>query len=87
MTKQLELSGLKREWIDDCESRVAIIGYALGQFTADDLHGRIPKPEHHNWYGVLLAKLKNVGVVRRVGYRPSERQQANGRVVAVWEVV
>jgi len=35
---------------------------------------------------VLFAKLKAEKRIERVGYRPSQRPEANGRVVAVWRV-
>ena len=81
---QLELEGLKRDWLDEVAPRVAVLAPGLGEFTADDLHGKLPPPQEFNWWGVLLAKLKNVGAIVRVGYKPSTRPQANGRVVSVW---
>jgi len=89
MTHQLELTDLQRSWVDDA---LAVIVRAKADmlpqtFTTDDLHAILPKPEHPNWYGVLLAKLRNSGVVEKFGYKPSARPSANGRVVAVWRRV
>ncbi len=85
---QLELTGIKRDWIEDVAPRVVSIAPGLGQFTADDLHERIkPGPQHLNWWGCLLAKLSNAGLLRKAGYRASKRPEANGRVISVWEVV
>lgn len=84
MTHQLELTDIKRAWIDDCAPRLALILPQLGEFTSDDLHRILPSPEHPNWYGVLLAKLKCAGLVECVGYRPSARKERNGGVLRVW---
>jgi hypothetical protein len=86
MPHQLELTGLKRVWLDDafakfCRNRPVF------SFTADDLHKILPAPEHQNWWGVLTARLKNAGVIRRVGAQPSTRPEANGRMVSVWEAI
>lgn len=82
---QLPLSDLKREWI--AESAPIVLQAMRGrEFTADDLHGLCDPPWSHNWWGVLCAKLKNKGLLERVGYRQSQRKSANGRVVAVWRV-
>lgn len=81
---QLELTTLKRSWIE--ESKPVVIAFALKTvtFTADDLHKILPAPAQVNWFGVLLAKLKTEGYVMRLGYQTSKRREANGRVVSVW---
>lgn len=81
---QLELSGIKRAWLDDCEPRLALILPQLGEFTSDELHRILPKPEHPNWFGVLLANLKCAGLIECVGYRSSARKERNGGVLRVW---
>jgi len=81
---QLELRELRRPWVDDALPRLATMLPALGEFTSDDLHDRLPKPEHDNWYGVLVAAARNKGLIERVGARPSCRDEANGRWIAVW---
>lgn len=83
-TLQLELAGLKRDWIEDVAPRVAVLAPGLGEFTADDLHAKLPPPQEFNWWGVLLAKLKRLGVIADVGARPSRRPCANGRKITVW---
>ncbi len=86
MTHQLELTQLKRSWIEDALLVIVRASSAMlpEVFSTDDIHAILPEPAHPNWYGVLLAKLKNIGVVERFGDRPSKRPQANGRRVAVW---
>ena len=84
MTTQLDL--LQRDWCDRSES-VVLAQMAGRMFTTDDLHPVLDAPEHQNWWGVLLARLKNKGRVERAGYQPSRRPEANGRPVAVWRVV
>ncbi len=84
---QLELTTIKRQWIDDAASQFALMAHKLGVFTFDDLHKILPTPEHVNWFGVLAAKLKNEGLIKRVNAVPSKRPEANGRLISVWEVV
>ena len=82
---QLELRDLRRPWAEEALPTLAAMLPQLGQFTADDLHGKLPEPQHSNWYGVLMACARNAGIIRRVGDRVSSRKEANGRRVAVWE--
>jgi len=84
---QLELRDLRRPWVDDALPRLATLLPMLGEFTADDLHGKLPEPEHCNWYGVLVAAAKNKGLVEYVGHRKSCRAIANGRKVSVWRAI
>jgi hypothetical protein len=82
---QLELSGLRRDWIEAAVEDWPIIVRSLPPlWTTDDLHQHLGDAEEPNWYGVLCASLKAKGLIARVGYRPSQRPEANGRVVAVW---
>lgn len=82
-TTQLDL--IKSDWIEETLPRVAMMLPTLGAFTTDILHERIkPEPTNRNWWGCLLAKMRNTGLVAKVGYKPSERPEANGRVIAIW---
>lgn len=81
MTIQLDL--LKRDW---CEQMEIIVSGIRGEFTSDDLHPLLEKPEHQNWFGVLLARMKNKGLIQRLGYRASKRPERNGAVIAVWKM-
>ena len=80
MTTQLDF--LQRDWCELCEP--VVLAMAGGVFTSDDLHPILPTPQHHNWFGVLMARMKNKGLVERVGYQPSKRPEANGRPIAIW---
>ena len=84
---QLELATIKRAWIDEAAARFALHAPRLGQFTNEDLHRLLPVPDHVNWWGVLFASLKNKGLIRRVSARPSNRPEANWRLISVWEVI
>lgn len=83
MTTQLSL--LDREWIN-INAPLVLTAMAGREFTTDCLHAILPEPEQRNHYGALVARLANQGLVEKVGYRPSQRKEANGRVVAVWKV-
>lgn len=85
IAEQLELPGTRREWIDDAAPRLVMMLPTLGRFTSDDIHRLLPPPAHANWFGILVATLKNRGLVRKVGYKPSERKERNGGVISVWE--
>lgn len=83
MTVQLELAALKRDWIEDAKRsfKSAVLPEV---WTVDELRFWTRQPDHPNWWGCLAASLKNQGLIERVGYQPSTRPAANGRVVAVW---
>ena len=66
---------------------VVLANMKFRDFTTDNLHRLLDDPPHSNWFGVLMARMKNKGLIRRKGYQPSARPEANGRPVAIWEVV
>lgn len=82
---QLELSSLKIAWCSRMASRV-IETMRGREFTSDDLHAILEAPAHDNWFGVLMAQLRNSGKIERTGYKPSARPERNGGVVRVWKV-
>jgi len=85
MTVQLELPTVKRQWIEDGMEALPHLTQGLPDlWSTDDLHPIMPRPEHPNWWGCLLSAAKNAGLIERAGYQPSQRPEANGRVVAVW---
>lgn len=86
MTTQLELYELKRPWLEDSVRGFDDIASILGDFTCDKLHAFFPAPAHDNWWGVLCATLAKQGRIERVGAKPSNRPEANGRLVSVWRV-
>ena len=84
MTTQLDL--LQRDW---CEAAEPIVLRMMrgAPFTTDDIRDYLPEPANHNHFGVLMARMKNKGLVARITYRPSKRPEANGRPIAVWTVL
>lgn len=83
MTHQLELAELKRDWVQESSASFAALTLPA-VWSADDLHGLLPEPQERNWFGVLMAALKNRGLIEKAGYKPSTRPEANGRVIALW---
>ncbi len=84
MTNQLNLFDIKNDW---CNRMTPIVLASFkSEFTTDDIHRVVEAPAHPNWFGVLVAQLKNKGLVEKVGYRTSQRKEANGRAVAAWRV-
>ena len=81
MKTQLDL--LERDYVTR-NSPLVLAAMRGRDFTADDIHGVVEPPANQNWYGVLFAAIRRQLV--KVGYRPSARKEANGRVVAVWRV-
>ena len=86
MTHQLELSVLQRDWIEDAIPVVLDHVRGLTSFTSDDLHPILPPAPHLQWYGILVAKLRNQGYLEKLGYRPSKRPECNGRPIVVWKL-
>lgn len=83
---QLNLDIVKRTWID--ESIPAVIFFAMRErtFTTDELHRVIGDPPEPNWLGAMIAQLRNKKIIRKIGYRTSQRKEANGRAIAIWEI-
>jgi hypothetical protein len=84
MTKQLEFTEIKRAWLDNALSQFNLMS-VHGNFTADDLHDKLPCPQHPNWWGILVNRLSRKGVIRFVGYTKAARKERNGGVVRIWE--
>lgn len=84
MTVQLELAALKRDWIEDAAPRVATLLPTLGTFTADDLRGLLPEPPTPNWFGCLIARLRNTGLIQEAGRVKSTRPERNGAKISAW---
>jgi hypothetical protein len=87
MTLQLDL--LKRDWCDESE---AVITKEIPHdqfFTSDELHVLygVTEPEHCNWWGVLLARMKRKKLIEHHGYVRSARPEANYRPVVLWKMI
>jgi len=86
MPHQLELTTLKRDWIDDAVSFITLRMNQWGTWSSDKLYEVLPtKPEHPNWMGAALAVLRNEGLIEECGRVTSKRKQANGRRVTLWK--
>ena len=88
MTTQLDL--LKRDWCERAEIAVMQHCRAVNPIITTDAirdYGLVDEPEHPNWWGVLLARMKNKRLIERIGYQPSRRKEANGRPIALWRAV
>lgn len=83
----LELTSTRNDWCSRVAPEVLRLMRGRSEFSTDDLHGVIEEPEHFNWFGILLAKLKNQGSVEAVGWKVSRRPEANGRKVTTWRAV
>lgn len=55
-----------------------------GTFTADELQAAHGLPDLGNSLGGIFMAAHRAGLIRRVGYRPSEKPSRAGGVVAVW---
>lgn len=87
MNHQLALASLKRQWLDEVDALFSSSALPYN-FTSDDLHEWFydHQPHHHNAWGMLLARWSKQGKIEHVGYRPSKRKEANGRIVSIWKV-
>lgn len=84
-TTQLELSTVRRSWIES--AKPVVLERMRGRtFCADDLHEILPEPECCHWFGILTAALSSSKAIRRVGSKPSERAEANGRWVGIYQL-
>ena len=83
----LKLDDLKRDWIDESVSWFSVHKHKFDELTSDDLHGWLPEPPDKNYWGSLLARLKKQKLIRKVGYKVSERPSANCRPIALWQTV
>lgn len=87
MTTQLELTTLKRDWIDDNAPAVRQwIALTNGnEFTSDDIrHDLLLQPSQPNWMGCLMAGIEASGLIVGTGWTRSKRPSRNGGTVKVW---
>jgi hypothetical protein len=84
VTQQLELTALKRDWIESAIPTVKMF-FSGHEFTADDLHPVLDKPEQPNWFGVLIAAMKRRGLIVETGYIVSARPERNKSRILRWK--
>ena len=87
MSHQLELTAIKRAWLDEAVAAFESRSFSIGTFTADDLHQYLPKPDHDGWWGCLVAKLRCASRIREVGRVRSARPERNGAKITLWQNV
>jgi hypothetical protein len=75
-----------RKWKEtglDAVRQLAVRGVP---FTTDEVREMYKaQPKSPNAWGALVSLAARQGLIRRVGYRPSEGKLAHSRVVSVWE--
>lgn len=87
---RVELGDLKRKWIDEAALKVAELAEAgklpEPNWSSDDLHTLLTQqPSELNWWGCLMAKLKNEGKIVRTGSKPSTRESRNGAWIGAYK--
>lgn len=87
---RVELGDLKRKWIDEAALKVAELAEAgklpEPDWSSDDLHTLLTKqPEQLNWWGCLIAKLRNQRMIKRTGSKPSTRDTRNGAWIGTYK--
>jgi hypothetical protein len=83
----LDLTTVRRSWINDHKPVVMNYARIVDKFTTDDLHPLFhPEPSVPNWIGCLIRQLARSGSIRSIGYTQSKRPVSNGRAIAVWTI-
>jgi hypothetical protein len=86
MTTQIEMSLESESWAVDSAATI-LTSWPIGkEFTADDLHGLLSSPPHHNAYGTLLHHMARKKLIEQVGYDRSVRPERNGGLIRRWRV-
>lgn len=87
ISNQLELTSIKRDWIDESIPKVLHFCRGLKSFESADLHDMLGEPMHPNWFGILFARLRKAGLIEHVGFGPSKNKASNGSAVYFWKLV
>jgi hypothetical protein len=83
---QLELTEIKRDWIDEAADLFTrTVGARGNQFTSELVLKHVLTPPHPNWAGCLMAKLRCEGRIKEVGRVRSSRPERNGAKITLWE--
>lgn len=85
MNNTCQLSLLDREWVN-INAPLVLTAMTGRDFSSDDLHTILPKPDNDNLYGVLVARLSSQGAILRVGSVKSRRKSANGRHIGLYRI-
>ena len=71
-------------WIHAADKAVRFLAAIGRPFTADDVRDLAGDPRHPNAFGARLNAHARTGLIRRVGYRPSDRAERHRAIIAVW---
>lgn len=71
-------------WSDRADTAIRLLSYTGHRFTADDLTDRIGQPPTPGSVGVAFINAKIAGLIRHVGYAPSQKPRSNGSIIGVW---
>lgn len=73
-------------WKRAAEEALEVLAHSGHDFTADDLIAEVglPVASSKNAVGPLFGTAAKQGLIRKVGYRISERPARRGGVVAIW---
>lgn len=80
---RVQLSLLDRQWVTD-NTPLALSAMAGRDWSSDDLHEVLPRPDNINLWGVIMARLSCQGDIVRVGSVKSRRKEANGRYIGLY---
>lgn len=64
----------------------AVAAMPIGhRFTTADLHGVVPDPPDHHWWGKAQGEARRRGLCRKVGSQPSALETTKDSLVRQWE--
>lgn len=64
----------------------AIAAMPIGtRFTTADLHGVVPDPPDHHWWGKAQGEARRRGLCKKVGSQPSDLDTTKDSLVRQWE--
>src|SRR5437016_4857898 len=78
----------RAELIRDCTSAALRVALDRGEVTADDVRALVPIPPNISpkLVGVVFRDLADAGILRRSGFRNSNRPAAHARPLSVWRL-
>ena len=69
-------------WLEQARHVAVLVAQRKGFVSSDDIHERCPPPEtaHHNIMGAVFKDAR----FKPVGYLPSNRPSAHGRIIRIY---
>ena len=74
----------KDQWHEDAVATIVGLANAQETFSADDLRKEMREPDHPSWPGRAIMTARNKGLIRRVGYMPSQAGPRRHGATALW---